>query len=163
VASQDLLCQLLAPAPNVIDKKHQDWAHQNEHDLASSLGGESFYDSEPVDVEKMLQRIFHGIEVKTMLYNKAGRVRMSPESVQRKLEWLKQHPEGARLHTIVFDHREHVGKERPDVFPCYYRRGVGSMMQKDMLEVRDVQHLLKLLRTADDDLPEAARPRKALI
>ena len=135
----------------------------NEPILAKATGGLSLRDNEPVDVlvtkNGMIQ---HGIELKTMISNKSGKITMEKDALQRKREWQEQN--FAPMHTVVFDDRDVYdangpGQHDPSKRVIYYRLGAGSFRVGAMQKVSNVNDLNALLATPPDSLPSKARTR----
>ena len=110
-----------------IGRTQQQAAEHTEQIIAKAVGGESFKDSEPVDVvTKGDDGKMHGIEVKTLI-NKTSPTRtasgraesifMTHGAVPRKQNWAKANK--ASLHTVVVDRRNGGLK-------VYHANGVGS-------------------------------------
>lgn len=149
----------------LIDREVQRYCEEhNEAYLATKVGGTALPDSEPMDIVVFGKKglIHHGIELKTMLFNKRGYIRMKASAVARKAEWEKLH--GASVHTLVFDDsnvKDAKGKGKHDLSNriIYYRRGYGSASVHDMHKVENMRELLRLINTPDEDLPAAAKRR----
>ena len=147
----------------LVDKDIQRYAEErNEPAFAKSVGGLSFKDNEPVDV--VLGKggvISHGVELKTVVTNRAGKITMKRSAMERKASWEKNNK--ATFHTVVLDdtlvkdangHGEHDDSKRV----MYYKRGAGSFRISSMQKVKDIAELKKLIATPDDKLPPSAAP-----
>lgn len=107
--------------------------------------------------------ISHGIELKTMVTNKANKITMKRSAMERKAEWEKNNK--ATFHTVVIDdsavfNANGEGKHDESKRRIFYRRGFGSFRVGTMHEVKNVAELKKLLDTPNEKLPPAAQ-RKA--
>lgn len=129
--------------------------------MAKALGGYSLKDNEPVDVITTIDGKDHGIELKTMVSNKADKITMKKEAQTRKRQWEKKHP--GRCHTVVIDDREVFnakgpGKHDESKRRIFYRRGFGSFRVGGMYEVKGGMKELKQLLAADKrKLPKGAK------
>lgn len=154
-----------------VDKVIQRYSEErNEPVLARTLSGDllpkRLNDNEPVDVQLNDEHgnVQHGIELKTMVDNKASKITMSKSAVQKKMEWERS--TGRAIHTVVFDdqgiynaggegvHGDESGRT------TYYKRGYGSFRTGTMERVRDAAHLQQLIHMPDADLPKNARGPK---
>lgn len=132
-------------AHNPFTKEKEAWATKNEQEITKITGGTSTADNLPVDTIIVLDGKIKGVEVKTMLDNRAGKVTMRNDALVRKEQWARKHR--ASLHTIVIDDRNAFGM--PDAYSghrLYYKKGVGSFRLSTMIQVRDAAHLLELMR-----------------
>ncbi len=133
----------------------------NEGQVAAIVGGRSLPDSEPIDVRiPRSHRPKHGIELKTMVFQKAGQVRMKGSARARKGQWEKDN--NATLHTVVIDDRKVFNANGPGQHDeskrvIFYRRGFGSFSVSAMQPVRSMAELNRLIKSSDDDLPKKAR------
>lgn len=131
----------------ITDRKVQQAADRAERKMAKRLGGESFKNSEPVDI------VFadatgkeHGIEYKYMQDNSRQKIDMNKYAMVRKVIWEKQNKKP--VHTVVEDKS---GK-------LYYRRGVGSFRVSSMHEVTGGEaELMQLMSMRANQLPKSAR------
>lgn len=136
----------------------------NEAELAEKIGGERTPGGHPVDV------LFtdpdtgrkHGLELKTLVQNESGRIRMEREALVKKRAWRRK--EKGRGHTIVFDDREVYDALGPGIHDyskrkIYYRRGFGGFSTSSMHEVTGgYEELLTLIKTKTRrTLPKGAR------
>lgn len=148
---------------NKTDGKIQEYTKANEARFAARIGGVSFPDNEPADVEVKVARRTHGIEMKTVTHGKNDKITMKASAIARKVEWEKAH--GTQMHTVTLDHRDrgiggpgakalHSGHE------IYYKRGVGSFRIGQMHKVKDETELKKLMAMPYDKLPPAAQGPK---
>lgn len=150
-------------AHHLVDKTIQRYAEEhNEPAFAKAVGGLSFKDNEPVDVVVGNAKgvIAHGIELKTMVSNKAGKITMKKSAMDRKAQWEQE--KSATFHTVVIDdsavfNAKGEGKHDPSKRKLYYRRGYGSFRVHTMHRVKSVAAVKKLLDVPDDKLPPAAK------
>ena len=133
----------------------------NEPALAKGLGGHSLKDNEPVDVVSRIDGKTHGIELKTMVSNKADKITMKADAQARKAKWQRKEP--GTCHTVVFDDRKvkdanGPGKHDESKRVILYRRGFGSFRTSGMYEVKGGMKELKELITMDRrKLPKGAK------
>jgi len=147
----------------LVDKTIQRYAEEhNEPAFAKAIGGLSFKDNEPVDVVVGNDQgvIAHGIELKTMVSNKAGKITMKRSAMERKAQWEKD--KDATFHTVVIDDTDVFNAKGEGVHDqskrkLFYRRGFGSFRVAGMYPVKSVAALKLLLDTPDAELPQAAR------
>jgi hypothetical protein len=146
----------------LVDKEIQRYSEEhNEPRLAASVGGLRLDDNEEADVVLgSVSRPTAGIELKTMVDNKYGKITMKRSAMQRKADWEKRNK--ADFHTVVFDDQNvfnarGAGKHDESKRVIYYRRGYGSFRVKTMHKVEGYAELKKLLAAPDHKLPEAAR------
>jgi hypothetical protein len=147
-----------------VDSEIQRYAEEhNEPIFAKSIGGLSFKDNEPVDVVVGVEGVIkHGIELKTMVSNKAGKITMKRSAMDRKTEWEKANK--ATFHTCVIDDHAVFNAKGPGQHDeskrvLYYRRGFGSFRVATMYRVKNIDELKKLLAMSNEELPaEAKRP-----
>jgi hypothetical protein len=81
----------------------------------------------------------HFVECKTLIVQKAGKIRMSRRARKRKERWAVKYR--ADFHTVAFDDRrgrKHSGTR------LNYRRGVGSARLADLRRAADFDELLAL-------------------
>lgn len=136
----------------------------NEAKVAKSVKGRAMPDNEPIDIhiKKRGATVEHGIELKTMVSNKQGKIQMKPAAIRRKRAWEEAN-QSRVLHTVVYDDRKVYnakgkGQHGPESDrQIYYRRGYGSFSVSAMEPVRSAKHLQELIHAKDDDLPPAAR------
>jgi hypothetical protein len=145
-----------------VDSEIQRYAEEhNEPRFAKAVGGLSFKDNEPVDVVVGDGGVIqHGIELKTMVSNKAGKITMKRSAMERKAKWEKDNK--ATFHTVVIDDHEVFNANGPGEHDeskrkIFYRRGFGSFRVAGMYEVKDVAELKKLLAMKNEALPDAAK------
>ena len=124
----------------------------NESRLAKRIGGKSLPNGEPHDIELMIGNKRHGIELKTMVSNKANKLTMKRSAMERKAEWERKNK--ATMHTVVFDDEKVFnaggeGKHDESKRRIFYRRGYGSMRVNAMYEVKGGVKELKQLVAAD--------------
>jgi hypothetical protein len=147
----------------LVDKEIQRYSEEhNEPQLAKGTGGLSLVDNEPVDVMVLQSGIMqHGIELKTMVSNKADKITMKKDALQRKKDW--QEKNFAPMHTVVFDDKAVFNANGPGQHDdskrqIYYRRGAGSFRIAGMQPVKDMAELNTLLNTPSANLPGPAKP-----
>jgi lambda family phage portal protein len=147
---------------HLVDSKIQRYAEEhNEPQFAKAIGGLSFKDNEPVDV--VLGKggvIQHGVELKTMVSNKAAKITMKKSAMERKAAWEKANK--ATFHTVVIDdsavfNANGEGKHDESKRVIYYRRGYGSFRVAGMHKAKDHAELKKLMNTPNEKLPDAAK------
>lgn len=132
-------------AHNVFTKQKEAWATGNEKQMVQMVKGEGTDNNLPVDVIVRDGNKAYGIEVKTMLDNKAGKITMRKDALVRKTQWARKNH--GSLHTVILDDRGKFGM--PHLYSghrVYYQKGVGSFRLSTMTKVRDGAHLAKLLR-----------------
>jgi len=147
-----------------VDATIQRYAEEhNEPRFAKAVGGLSFKDNEPVDVVLGDGGVIkHGIELKTMVTNKANKITMKRSAMERKAEWEKANK--ATFHTVVIDdsnvfNAKGEGQHDETKRRIFYRRGFGSFRVNTMHEVKNIAELKKLLDTPNDKLPPAAQSK----
>jgi hypothetical protein len=139
----------------------------NEPILAKGISGLSLRDNEPVDVIVISSGVVeHGVELKTMVDNKANKITMKTSAMQRKADWVQEHK--APYHTVVFDDHAVFNANGPSQHDdskrvLLYRRGFGSFRTDNMYKVADMAELKSLMAMSDDDLPAAAKPPKSYV
>lgn len=147
-----------------VDSEIQRYSEEgNEPKLAKKIGGKSLSDNEPVDVviEAADGKRQHGIELKTMVANKANKLTMKRDAMNRKAAWEKKNK--APVHTVVYDdsavfNANGAGKHDESKRKIFYRRGYGSMRVSGMHEVTGGHKELKqLINTPNKQLPLAAQ------
>lgn len=150
-------------AHHMVDSKIQRYAEEhNEPKFAKAVGGLSFKDNEPVDVVVGSGGVVkHGVELKTMVSNKAGKITMKRSAMERKAAWEKANK--ATYHTVVLDdskvfNAKGEGKHDESKRVMYYRRGFGSFRVATMHPVKDHAELKKLMNAPAHELPAAAQP-----
>lgn len=143
-----------------VDSEIQRYAEEgNEPQLAKKLGGSSLRNSEPVDIIVAKDgKIRHGIELKTMVDNKANKITMKRSAMEKKAAWEKANK--AKFHTVVFDDSKVFnanGKGKHDYSKrrIFYRRGYGSFRVNAMMEVKSVAELQRTMDTPLRSLPES--------
>jgi len=117
-------------------RSSQKAAARSEKVVANALQGKSTDDHEPMDVVVNENGRVIGVEVKSILAGKNDKITMHPDSLARKVEWVKAHK--ATGHTIAIDLR---GGQRT----FYYRKGFGSFRLSSMQRV-SVKELRELVR-----------------
>ena len=156
-----------ARADSRVTKPIQRYSEEhNQPVLAKVVGGDSIPDNAPTDVEikDAKGRVRHGIELKTMLFNKKGlssQLAMGANAQRLKAEWVTRNQEAA-FHTIVFDDRavfnaKGEGKHDPSQRSIYYRRGFGAFTVGTMHKVKNMAELKALIAMDQKKLPVAAK------
>ena len=100
------------------------------------IGGEHLPDNEPMDIIVTVRGRTIGVEVKTVIHNKADKITVHPESRERKEKWLKKNK--ATGFTVIVD----VRGKTPRVLA---RQGVGSFRLANMTEIRNSKQLRELM------------------
>lgn len=123
-------------------------------------GSKHLPDNEPADVVMTgADGRLHGIEVKTMVSNKASKITMKRDAIDRKRSWERRN--GGRMHTVVLDDSavySASGKHDFSKRKVYYRRGYGSTRISAMYEVPGgMKGLPTLLETPTRKLPKGAK------
>lgn len=134
----------------------------NEPVLAKGIGGVHYKDNEPIDVgvKDASGKLTHGVELKTIIANKAGKITMSGEALARKRTWARK--EKAPFHTVVFDDTQVYnalgpGKHDESKRVILYRRGAGSFRIGKMYKCKDMNEVKTLMNTPVKKLPEGAK------
>lgn len=115
----------------------------------------------PSDVELETPDAREQVEMKTLLVNKRGTVRMTRAAMTRKLLRLEDHPPPhTRLWTVAYDHRDlykskKLGKATP--FPLYIREGGGNFAISSMHLVQNQEELDALMKLPREMLPTRAK------
>jgi hypothetical protein len=146
-----------------VGKDIQRYAEEhNEPQFAKGVGGLSYADNEPVDVVAGRGgRVEHGIELKTMVSNKASKLTMDRYAQVRKVAWEGKND--ATFHTCVIDDREvynakGAAKHDESKRVYYYRRGVaGSARIESMQKCKSIGEVKKLMATPEANLPPGAQ------
>jgi hypothetical protein len=104
-------------------------------------------------------KVKHGIELKTMVANKADKITMKKDAMERKVNWEKDHK--ATMHTVVINDEEvfnALGEGQHDESNrrIFYRRGYGSFRVGTMYEVKDMEELAELMDKPKNRLPKGA-------
>lgn len=133
-------------AHNVFTKQKEAWATGNEKQVVQMVKGEGTDNNLPVDVIVRDGNKTIGIEVKTMLDNKAGKITMRSDALVRKAKWARSNH--GSLHTLILDDRDKFGAVAKlySGHRVYYQKGVGSFRLSTMTKVKDAAHLGRLLR-----------------
>lgn len=149
-------------AHHMVDKNIQRYAEEhNEPAFARSIGGASFRDNEPVDVVVAENgRIAHGIELKTLIDNKAAKITMKGDALARKRSWTRRNK--AAFHTIVLDDTKVFNARGPGLHDLsqrviLYRRGAGSFRLANMYRCKDVAEVKSLMKMPARKLPAGAK------
>jgi pyruvate/2-oxoglutarate dehydrogenase complex dihydrolipoamide acyltransferase (E2) component len=132
----------------------------NEPKLAEAVGGKSLADNEPVDVVCQIGGKTQGIEIKTLVSNKAGKVTMKAEAQARKAAWERKEP--GRCHTVIFDDSKVFNARGPGQHDesqreIYYKRGFGSLRISAMYKCKDLAELKTLIAMDKRKLPKGAK------
>lgn len=138
-----------------VDKNIQRYAEEfNEPRFAKLVGGKSYPDSEPVDVTT---KSGDGVELKTMVDNANGKITMDSYAQVRKIVWEQEN--GKQFHTVISDDSACYPEScEAGQRTYYYRRGVaGSARIANLYKCKDETELLKMMKTSEDKLPEAAQ------
>lgn len=150
-------------AHHMVDKDIQRYSEEhNEPILAKGLKGRALKDNEAADVVTQDGgKVAHGAELKTVVENKAAKVTMHHDAMERKAQWQKE--TGATFHTVIFDDTkvkdaDGPGKHDDSQRQIYYRRGAGSFRLSSMQPVKSMKELRGLMDTPDENLPDAAKP-----
>lgn len=143
-------------AHHMVDKPIQNYAKANEASFAKEIGGVSFRDNEPTDIVIAGPSgvIAHGIELKTIVSNKAAKITMKGEALRRKRSWARRNK--AQFHTVVLDDTKVYGSGNKSQRVIYYRRGAGSFRISKMYQVKDMKELKSLLSMDKRKLPPGA-------
>ena len=156
---------------------------RNELDLASKLGktAKAMDNNLPHDVEWLDGDKLHGIELKTMVENKANKITMKRSAVLRKQAWERKNK--GVFHTVIFDDELVIpGKNIEEKSAAinrlltkgdtkgfdskkrkiFYKRGSGSFRTSAMQEVNSIDELKELIRSPKRKLPPKAKiaPKK---
>jgi len=117
------------------DKKSRSIAEAVEREIAGGLNAEHIIGKRPFDL--FLDNEF--VEVKTFVQGR-GQIRMRPASREKKIKFMEKY--GVRGHTVLKDMRT----ESPTYGKIFYRKGLGDFTVDTMTEVKDYDHLKKLLK-----------------
>lgn len=155
--------QIAQQSATRVDKTIQRYAEEhNEPQFAKAVGGLSYDDNEPVDVVAGKGGVVqHGIELKTMVANKASKLTMDRYAQVRKVEWERD--KNATFHTCVIDDRKvydasGAGNHDESQRVYYYRRGIaGSARIEAMYKCKSVGEVKRLMNMPEKDLPPAAQ------
>lgn len=149
-------------AHHMVDSKIQRYAEEkNEPEMAKALGGLSYKDNEPVDIVMGDEGVVkHGIELKTVISNKAGKITMKGEALARKRTWARNNK--AQFHTVVLDDSRVYNAGGEGVHDIsqrkiLYRRGAGSFRLSKMHVCKDTDELKTLINTPTKKLPSGAK------
>lgn len=155
--------QIAKQSATYVGKDIQRYAEEhNEPQFAKSVGGLSYADNEPVDVVAGKNGVItDGVELKTMVSNKASKLTMDKYAQVRKVTWEAE--KKATFHTVVIDDRnvfnangegEHDESQRT----YYYRRGVaGSARVESMHQCKNIAEVKKLMKAPESELPKGAQ------
>lgn len=140
---------------NPAKKEWQDAGERNEPIVAAIARGRAvgYITNGPVDVIVNVESKIHGIEVKTLVSNKASKITMNQEALANKATW-KRNPMDADgnpsdrkgyLHTIAIDDRDQFTPAQYSGHKMYYSPGVGSFNLGAMTPVVNDEHLRGLI------------------
>lgn len=106
--------------------------------------------------------ISHGVELKTMVSNKAGKITMDKFAQVRKANWEKAN--GATFHTVIIDDRNVYNANGPGQHDeskreYYYRRGIAGSARIDSLYKcgGGISEVKQLMAAKESSLPDAAK------
>jgi hypothetical protein len=104
--------------------------------------------------------VAHGLELKTMVDNKANKITMKRSAMENKAKWERKNK--APIHTVVLDdsavfNAKGAGKHDLSKRRIFYRRGYGSFRVGTMHEVKDMAELKELMAMDEKSLPPAAQ------
>jgi hypothetical protein len=141
------------------DGEVQTYTKANEDRLAQRLGGKSYPDNGPTDVESQIGNKTRGTELKTLVHGKNDKVTMKKDALARKYAWEKENH--SKMETVILDHRDRFagGKNAAHYsgHEIYYKRGLGSLRISSMHKVKDDAELKQLQATPYHKLPAAAQ------
>lgn len=149
-----------------VGKDIQRYAEEhNEPQFAKSVGGLSYKDNEPVDVVAGKGGVVeHGVELKTMVANKASKLTMDKYAQVRKVEWERE--KQAAFHTVVIDDRAVYNANGPGMHDeskrqYYYRRGIAGSVRVDgqngMHKCSSIAEVKQLMNAPEKSLPAGAQ------
>ncbi len=136
----------------------------NERGVAKRVRGKALRDNEPIDIEvrDKTGALKHGVEVKTLVFRKASRIKVDPAAQDRKRKWHQKN-KGVPFHTIVYDDRlvfnaKGPGKHDYSKRIVYYRRGYGSFALSKMHRITGGNKELRaLMEKPYHQLPKGAK------
>jgi len=115
-------------------KKTRSFGELVEEATASKLGAEHIIGRKPFDMFLDNDWIEHKV-----LFAGRGQIRMKPEAIIRKKEFLKRY--NGKAHTVLVDKRP----GSPTYNKYFYRKGLGNFTPNTMMEVKDFTHLKDLI------------------
>lgn len=146
-------------------RAEKDYAKANEHKFANHIGGKSFPDNDPSDVDIEVGGKGHHLELKSMLTSEQGKVNVARESIGRKV--AKSQETGNPFHVVVLDDRDvynaGASKDLHSGNRMYFKTGVARYNVKDMHPVKDEQEIRDLLARPYNEWPEKAKASKAAV
>jgi hypothetical protein len=118
--------KLALATANPATKVHHDLAEVTEHTIHKSMpGSHKSKNNSPFDIVHGK----HGIEVKSLMYQKNDKITQNSDAIQRKTDYAKKN--GIKqMHTVAVDYR---GGGKPIV---YHKEGVGSFRIGSMTKVK---------------------------
>lgn len=155
--------QIAKQSATYVGKDIQRYAEENnEPKFAKAIGGLSYDDNEPVDVVAGKGGIVRdGVELKTMVSNKASKLTMDKYAQVRKVVWEQE--KSATFHTVVIDDRAVYnaggdGEHDESARSYYYRRGIaGSARIESMHKCKNIGEVKKLMGADETSLPDGAK------
>lgn len=155
--------QIAKQSASYVGKDVQRYAEEhNEPQFAKAVNGLSYNDNEPVDVVSGKGGVVtDGVELKTMVSNKASKLTMDRYAQIRKVNWERE--KSATFHTVVIDDRNTFdssgsGEHDESKRSYYYRRGVaGSARIESMHKCKNIGEVKKLMKADESDLPDGAK------
>jgi hypothetical protein len=118
---------------NPLTKEKERLSNESEEHLSKALGLPRTGDNKPFDLQS--KRV--GVEVKTLVDQKAGKLTVHPESRAEKLRVAEKH--GLRTYMVAVD-------KRGDQHRYYARAGIGSYTLKSMKEFPTMEALKRYVR-----------------
>lgn len=115
-------------------KKTRIYGELEEKITAEKLGAEHIIGRKPFDMFLDKEFVEHKV-----LFAGNGEIRVKAEQILSKKAYAKKY--NGRIHTIVTDRRP----GSPTYGEYYYRKGVGNYDIKNMMEVKDFDHMKELL------------------
>ena len=135
---------------------------KNEPEVAKLLGARHIPGNGPVDLEFTgANGKPQGIELKTMVDNKASKLRMKADALAKKAKWARDNK--GEVHTLVCDDRKVYNAHGPGQHGdtadrvYYYRRGAGNFRVANMHRTTDINEVRQLMDTPNRKLPKAAQ------
>jgi hypothetical protein len=159
-------CARAKKAHVMVDKTIQRYAEEyNEPRVAKALGGVSFPNGEPIDIAIAGNDgvVKHGVELKTMVANRNGKITMKGDAIARKKAWERKNK--APIHTVVLDdsavmNANGEGKHDESKRKIYYANGYGSFRIGSLHEVKGgMDEVKQLMNTPYKKLPPGAQKR----
>jgi len=158
---EDVRQEVISTGAIRVGKEVQRYAEEhNEAYVAGALGGQSLADNEAADVILTMDGKVHGVELKTMVSNKANKITMKADAKARKRKWERKNK--GTMHMVVLDDSEVFnakgpGKHDPSKRKIYYRRGFGSFSTTNMHEAKSLEEVKELIGTPKRKLPPGAK------